>query len=283
MNGHCEAEIDDFLYDEGEYFNDRYMQDGKLRLFAHFVAKSPRRVQREQPVSDSPELYNAKMANMNWSLRRLPSLEYDTLDSFAGFNVENAIKVDSSPRPHTRPRIAQYSNLQGFDQELDDNNDEFMFSSAEFRGPEERATVIPEAPRSRKRRHQAISSSEGYDALPIGATAAQFLEDIEAIMLSGPPPDSRHYRRDYQLCSLNKRRAIAHALLLEGDIYGVEAIQACASCVRRGEVCRIYHPDMQILPWKGGLPNRGKGVGMACAMCRTHGPASPRIGACCAS
>jgi hypothetical protein len=52
MNGRCEAEIDDFLYDEGEYFTERYMQDGKLRLFAHFVAKRPNRVlQHVQSVS----------------------------------------------------------------------------------------------------------------------------------------------------------------------------------------------------------------------------------------
>lgn len=36
MNGRCEAEIDDDLYDEGEDFTARYMQDGEAQTVCAF-------------------------------------------------------------------------------------------------------------------------------------------------------------------------------------------------------------------------------------------------------
>ncbi|KAH7072260.1 hypothetical protein BKA63DRAFT_578049 [Paraphoma chrysanthemicola] len=254
MNGHCEAEIDDYLYDEGEYFTERYMHEGKLRLYAHFVSKGPRSVAHEAPEYLS-----------------MPILPREDLGDWMGSSAQNAIKIDPSSRPDKRV--------------LRNEIDHFDWHS-EYLPSQDFTTQLPVAssnstlksPSMRKRARPSVE----YTSLPIGATALQFLIDHESMLSKGPPDDSRHHWRDYALCNTAKKRGIAHALLMDGDFYGIDASQSCASCVKRGEKCRIYHPDMQVLPWKADLIDVSKrGVGTQCAMCRVKGP-TPNTGACCA-
>jgi hypothetical protein len=207
----------------------------------------------------------------------VPTLPLECLDEWAGSNAQHAIKIDSSPRSSKRARCTQADIV-------DSDFDNMPYQEIATQHSTLSRMTMFEGARSCKRPRPSPSTSEGYTSLPFGATAAQFLKDHAFMVLNGPPPDSRHYRRDYQLCNAAKKRAIAHALLMEGDFFGVEAEQPCASCVKRGEKCRIYHPDTQVLPWKAALKDVSKrGVGTACAMCRVNGTAANILGGCCAT
>lgn len=292
MNGRCEAEIDDFLYHEGEYFFDRYMSDGKLRLFAHFVGKSPRQVQCAQLVSSAPRLSHRTVAR-GAQTPEIPSLETETTEAFAGYNNDSANRIDSSPDSQKRPGItsspvppkrlgiARYSTLQEVDREPDDEVDDFLiFTAMPADVTKDGMTVDEEIPRSYKRKHPSTSPSAIYAEMHAGATDVQFLDDFDVLMLRGPPEDSRHYRQDYKLCRATSQQAITRTLLIDGDFYGVEAKEACVSCRRRGVACRIYNPAMHLQPWRNGLLRYGKRVITVCAVCRTHGPTSSSVGTC---
>ncbi|KAH7084543.1 hypothetical protein FB567DRAFT_529225 [Paraphoma chrysanthemicola] len=256
MNGRCEAEIDDFLYDEGEYFTERYMHEGKLRLYAHFVAKGPRSLAQWAP---EPLI--------------MPMLPREDLGDWLGSSAQNAIKIDSSPRPNKRVFPDVIDHFDCYSEYLPSHDFTFQL-------PMTSITTTVKGPSVAMRPRPSAE----YTSLPMGATALQFLIDHESMVSKGPPDDSRHYRRDYALCNTAKKRGIAHALLMDGDFYGVEASQPCVSCVKRGEKCRIYHPDMHVLPWKADLIDVNKrGVGAQCAMCRAKGRTSSATGACCAA
>ena len=103
------------------------------------------------------------------------------------------------------------------------------------------------------------------------ATASKILKDLEDLVASGPAQDSKHNKRKVQIDNVRERRVIAHALMIETDLYGVDAGDPCSACVANGNHCRVYHPDMQNFPWKAGLgKNLNRGVGTSCAMCRSH-------------
>ncbi|KAF2024658.1 hypothetical protein EK21DRAFT_93912 [Setomelanomma holmii] len=245
MNGRCLAELDDFLYDEDEYFSGTYTKDGWLHLFAHFVAKRPEEVQQQEQPSG-----------------KLPMLHHEDLNDRIGSTVRTAFKLEFSPSPPQHRRVQQ-------------NHDNSSDSRQEPTKVKHMPRVITttELTELRATPHESSSGASAYPALPMGATAAQFKKDRESMMLSGPPRRSKHYRPDYQLRAKSRKGAVAHVLLMNGEFYGVEAKQPCTNCVRRGVTCRICHPDIQRLCSKTGVR-----IGAYCVRCRADA-----TGGCCAA
>jgi hypothetical protein len=107
--------------------------------------------------------------------------------------------------------------------------------------------------------------------MPPSATASEFLKNLDALVASGPALDSKHNKRKVQIDNAKERRVIAHAMMIETDLYGVDAVESCSACVSNGNACRVYYPDIQRYPWKAGLGKKlNRGVGASCAMCRSH-------------
>lgn len=96
-----------------------------------------------------------------------------------------------------------------------------------------------------------------YRALLGRATAQNYLEDYQKALTNTTP--SSHTNPSSDDLRSKFRRRIAHAAVVEGELFGVEAVLPCIYCSRKGTRCVVYHPSMHLEPWKRDLKGQSQG------------------------
>jgi len=107
--------------------------------------------------------------------------------------------------------------------------------------------------------------------LPLPPAAQRFVAELEAVKRTGPSANSRYHDPEWTTLSEYKRSERAHAAMIEGKSFGVEAIYPCKDCKHAPDPCRMYHPILHEIAWRSGL-EQGivPGVGYSCSSCRAR-------------
>lgn len=130
----------------------------------------------------------------------------------------------------------------------------------------------PSGTETERRVARAQSMAPRYRALLRRATAQKFMEDYQKALTNTSSSSHTNFSSDDHQSKVI--RSGAHAAVIEGGVFGVEAVLPCSSCSRNGTLCLVYHPSMHLEPWKSDLKGQGKGsnnkhgVGESCSECR---------------
>jgi hypothetical protein len=107
---------------------------------------------------------------------------------------------------------------------------------------------------------QAVSSpaptvATQYPQLSQLATPENWATDYQAAYDNQPQGRSHTWKR-----------TAAHATLINGTVYGVQAVNPCDACLALNKSCRIYHEDIHTSDWR---KQNNQDVGYKCSNCRT--------------
>ncbi|KAF2824258.1 hypothetical protein CC86DRAFT_52608 [Ophiobolus disseminans] len=216
-----------FLWDNGAYFDNACLKDGKLHMFAHFESKSGESSTLQSlPTSAAPSFGRTPTP--------VPPRELSTL-SRARNEVDLQPKADQSPvrrngstisTAHTQRPANVHTVL---DSDLDDFNDtQSLLSSsdsAEQADAEDGDQLI-------------------LQQLPAHATAAQHAIDFDKTLVTKATRGGYGYKDNYDDIGKVWRFRITHARLIE-RIYGLPAPTTCERCADKGLTCRVYHPYLK--------------------------------------
>lgn len=241
------------MWNTAAYFDDSYLQDGKLHLFAHFERNGA-----ERPTADvTPSIQTPPSVVLNSNTTSGATISCSSKENSATLSRRDSNTIPT--RTLKQPLLRAARNRSRIQTRVPDTDSE---SSDE--------TYRPVSRRDRRTRSLSADSSglgnahlSGIDEvvvtlpLPADVSSDQHALDYEAALSTNAAPHEYGYKKNFDRVGAHFHTKIAHARLIKGK-YGAPAPSKCARCSEKGLECRIYHPDL-----KARLANRG-----SCGECR---------------
>ncbi|KAH7128240.1 hypothetical protein B0J11DRAFT_603432 [Dendryphion nanum] len=241
----CKGEIDEFMWDEGVY-----LDDGEIRVYAHFVEKSvnDNKAPFTQDIVQSSSLATHHREAVVISLTESEPTQVLFTPRPSTSTNSSALKRPSSSSSttklsHKRAKLDHLPLGEDDDDYINDESRLTMSNDLNSQIDKEHSANGGKLKRVYCRKMPLYRPSIGHPPLHKEATLSNWEFDFYHFLTKGAPEGYPTYRDDWFKLSHSTKREFAHAACIE-TVYGMTLPNRCSACVEKGPdaQCRVYHP-----------------------------------------